>query len=66
MKLKVGSTTSLTTVRFETVALRDGRPVVHSGAAERIDSQADLRVADRLHVDHVAEVGDVVVEIVVR
>ena len=51
---------------IELVALGDRRPVVHARAAERIDAHADLRAADRIHVDDVAEIADVVVEIVVR
>ena len=47
------------------VALGDRPPVVDPGAAERIDPQADLRAANGVHVDHVAEIGDVGVEIVV-
>ena len=45
--------------------LGDAPPVVHAGAAERIDAHADLRVADQRKVDDVAEVGDVRAEVVV-
>ena len=41
MKRNVGSTTSLTTRQIDPVALRDARPVVHAGAAQRIDAHAD-------------------------
>src|ERR1019366_40059 len=34
-------------------------------AAEGIYSQADLRTANGIHVDHVGEIGDVSIEIVV-
>ena len=47
------------------VALGDRPPVVDAGAAERIHAQADLRAANRVHVDHIAEIADVGIEIVV-
>ncbi len=64
MKRKVGSTASFTTVRFEAVALGNRGPVVDAGAAERIHAQADLRAANRVHVDHIAEIAHVSIEIV--
>ena len=59
MKRKVGSTSSLTTRQIELVALGDPRPVVHAGAAERIDAHADAGAADRIEVDDAAEIVDV-------
>ena len=59
MKLNVGSTCSLTTSRFEPVALGDARPIVHARATQRIDAEADTRRAHRLEVEHAAEIGDV-------
>ena len=59
MKRKVGSTSSLTTVSVESVALGDRRPVVHPRAAQGIDAHLHTRAADRVHVDDVAEVGHV-------
>ena len=47
------------------VALGDRLPVVDPGAAERIDAHADLRAANGVHVDHVGEIADVSVEVVV-
>ena len=47
------------------VALGNRPPVVDPGAAERIDSQADLRAANGVHVDHIGEIGNVGIEIVV-
>ena len=47
------------------VALGNRRPVVHPGAAERIHPQADLRAANGIHVDHIGEIGNVGVEVVV-
>ena len=35
------------------------------GAAKRIDSHADLRGANGVHVDHIGEIGNVSIEIVV-
>ena len=39
------------------VALGNRPPVVDPGAAERIDPQADLRAANGVHVDHIAEIA---------
>ena len=44
---------------IQPVALGNRFPVVNAGAAERIDSHADLRAANGIHVDHIAEIGDV-------
>ena len=49
----------------EPVVLGDARPVVHAGAAERVDAHLHLGIADRGEVDDVAEVGDVGAEVVV-
>jgi hypothetical protein len=38
---------------------------VNAGAAERIDSQANIRAANGIHVDHIAQIIDIGVEIVV-
>ena len=59
MNPKVGSTRSLITREFEAVALRNARPIMHAGAAERIDAHAYARGADRLHVDDISEILDV-------
>ena len=47
------------------MALRDPRPVMDAGAAKRIDAETELRAANDVQVDHVAEVADVGAEIVV-
>ena len=44
------------------MALRHPRPVVDTGAAQGVDAEADLRAANDVQVDHVAEVVDVGVE----
>ena len=46
------------------VALGNRSPVVDPCAAERIDSHADLRAANGIHVDHVGEIGNVSIEVV--
>ena len=51
--------------QVEPVTLGDPPPVVHFRAAKRIDADADLRGADRLHVDDVPEVGDVGIQVIV-
>ena len=45
--------------QIELVALCDARPVVHTGAAQRIDADANAGAADRVEIDHTAEVGNV-------
>ena len=47
------------------VALGNRPPVVDAGATERIDPQADLCAANDLHVDYIAKVARVGVEVVV-
>ena len=51
--------------QVQAVALGDRGPVVDAGPAERIDAQAEGRAANRLHVDHPAEIAHVGAEIVV-
>ena len=46
------------------VALGNRPPVVDPGAAERIYAQADLRAANGVHVDHIAEVANVGIKVV--
>src|ERR1019366_1614953 len=43
----------------EPVTLDDPRPVVHAGAAQRIDAQVNAGAADRIYIDNVAEVAHV-------
>ena len=50
---------------IDLVALGDRRPVMHAGAAERIDAQVDAGAADRVEVDHAAQVAHVGVEEIV-
>ena len=45
--------------RGKPVALDDGLPIVHAGAAQRIDPYLDACGADRLHVNDISEVGDI-------
>ena len=65
IKRKVGSTASFTTVSIDTVALDDRRPVVHARAAQRIDPDAHLRLANRLHIDHVARSRNIRLDVIV-
>ena len=52
-------------MRFKPVALGDRSPVVDAGAAQGIDAHADLRAANGVHVDHIAQIVNISVEIVV-
>ena len=38
---------------IQPVALGNRRPVVNAGAAERIDAHANVRAANRVHVDDI-------------
>src|SRR5271170_4630140 len=51
--------------RLDAVLLDHGGPVMHSCAAERIDSNLNARAPNLLHVDDVAEVADVGADVVV-
>ena len=51
--------------QIEVIALRDGRPVMDAGPAERVHAQVEARAADGVHVEDVPQVADVGVEIVV-
>src|SRR5581483_8358491 len=48
----------------ELVALGDRPPEVHPRAAERIHSHAYLRATNGVHVDHVAQIADIGVQVV--
>ena len=52
--------------KVELVAFGNRRPVMHTGAAQRVHSQMDAGAPDRVEVDDVAEVGDIGVEIIMR
>ena len=49
---------------IQTVALRDRLPVPDGGAAERIDADLHARAANRLHVDDVLQIFDVIGNVV--
>ena len=49
----------------QTVALGKRFPVMDAGAAKRINRQADLRAAKNLHVNHIAKILRIGVEVVV-
>ena len=44
--------------QVDPVVLGDARPVVHAGAAERVDADSHLGIADDFEVDDVAEIAD--------
>ena len=49
----------------EPVSLRNRPPVVDSGAAQGINTDAELRAANGVHVNHVREISDISIEVVV-
>ncbi len=46
------------------VAIGDRPPVVDTGAAEGIDAEVDPCAADGVHVDHIGQIGNVGIEVV--
>src|SRR3546814_3929443 len=44
---------------IQSVALGDRAPVMHARPAQRVHRHADVRAADRLQVEHAAEITDV-------
>ena len=51
-------------LEVQPVALADRAPVVHGRAAHRVSADVQAGRLDRVHVHHVAQVGNVVVEVV--
>ena len=47
---------------IQTIALGNRAPIVNSGAAKRIHAHADVRAANRIHVEHAAEIAYVSIE----
>ena len=52
-------------VKIDPEALRNAGPVVHAGAAQRIDPHAHARTADHIQVDHVRQVVHIARQIIV-
>ena len=50
---------------IKTIAFADRKPIVNPGTTERIDAHADIGTANRIHVEYIAEIDHVRVEIVV-
>jgi hypothetical protein len=50
---------------IEAIALDDRLPVAHARAAQRIDADLHAGAADRFHVEHVGEVGDIGPDVIV-
>ena len=51
--------------RVQAIALDDRLPVAHRRAAQGIDADLDACAADRLHVEHIGEIGDIGRDVVV-
>ena len=62
MNRKVGSTTSFTTVRFETIALGNRAPNSEHRRRQADPRPCDVRAADRIHIEHTAEIAYVSIE----
>ncbi|MND84221.1 hypothetical protein D3C80_761080 [compost metagenome] len=52
-------------IQVQAVMLGNRRPVAHPCSTQRIDTQAQLGIADGVEVDHVDQVGDIGVEVIV-
>ena len=51
--------------QIETVPLGNQRPIIDARAAERVDSERNLGIANRRHVDDAFEIVDIGVQVVV-
>jgi hypothetical protein len=49
---------------IQTIALGNPVPIVHASATQRIHAHADVRTANRIHVEHAGEIANVSTEIV--
>ena len=65
MNRKVGSITFVHDREIQTIALGNRSPIVDSGATKRIHAHADVRAANRIHVEDPAEIAYVSVKKVV-
>src|SRR5208282_3513301 len=50
---------------IQAVAFGDHRPIVDSGAPERVDAQLELCATDRFQVDDACEIVDIWVQVVI-
>ena len=64
MKRKVGSTV-IHHGEIQPIAFGDRPPVVHSRAAQGIDTEADPGAADGLHIDDVSQIVNIGRDVVV-
>ena len=44
--------------------LADRRPVAHTGTAQRVNAQAQVGAAQGVHVDHVSQIGNIGVQVI--
>ena len=51
--------------QIEVIPIGDGVPVVNARATQRVDAEFNAGGADRLHVEHILQIGDIRVEVVV-
>lgn len=52
--------------KIKAIALGNARPIVHAGAAERVDAHAYLGIPDGIHVQDIAQILNIVGYVVVR
>ena len=52
-------------LQIESVAIANGIPVSHAGAAQRIHADANLALADCLQVDHRGKIAHIGIEVLI-
>ena len=50
---------------IQTIALGNRAPIVNAGATQRIHAHADVGAANRIHIEHIAEIVDICIEKIV-
>ena len=65
MNRNVGSTDFVHDGQIEAVALGNQRPIIDARAAEWVDAQRDLGIANRRHIDDVFEIAHIGVQVVI-
>ena len=52
--------------QIQSIAIADGSPIMHARATQRIDAQIQLRAANDIEIDHLAQIGDILGHEIVR
>ena len=65
IKRKVGSTVVVDDSQTHSVAFGNRPPIVHPGAAQRVNAKLEIRAADDIHVEDASKVAYVCIHVVV-